>query len=108
VSDARLGNGQFLAAALAAGVGAFVLGLLTVLSEASAGVHDALEIDAPVGPLSGKVIWALVAFAVSWAGLTLAFRNRELDWRIPLGVAGVLLGLAFILTFPPIFQAFAE
>ena len=103
-----LGNGLFLAAALAGAVGAFVLGLLTVLNEASSGVSSSLTIIERVGPLSGKVIWALVAFAVSWVVLTAAFRTREVDWKIPLGVAGVLLGLAFILTFPPIFEAFAS
>jgi len=102
------GNGLFLATAVAAAVGAFVLGLLTVLNEASAGVSSSLTIIERVGPLSGKVIWALVAFAVSWVALAGAFWKRELDWKIPLGVAGVLLGIAFILTFPPIFEAFAS
>jgi len=45
--------------------------------------------------------------SVSWAVLALAFRNREFDWRIPVGVAGVMLAVALILTYPPIFEAFA-
>jgi hypothetical protein len=97
-------NGLFLATALAGAFGAFVLALLTVLNEASSGVSSSLTIIERVGPLSCKVIWALVA----WVALAGAFRTREFDWKIPLGVAGVLLGIAFIVTFPPIFEAFAS
>jgi cell division protein FtsW (lipid II flippase) len=103
----RPGNGLFLATALAAAFAAVVLAFLVVLAEASTGVASTLTIIERVGPLSGKVIWTLVAFAVAWLVLAVAFRNREVNWRVPLLVVGVLLVIAFVFTFPPVFQAFA-
>lgn len=46
-----------------------VLGLLTTLNGASTGVHDFLEFDQDVGPLSGKTILAVIAYLASWAVL---------------------------------------
>src|ERR671910_899104 len=60
-------TGPVAAAVLATGIGAFVLGLLTTLNEASTGVHDFLEFDEDVGPLSGKTIIAVIAYLGSWA-----------------------------------------
>ena len=105
---AVLGNGQFLAVVLAAGVGSLVLGILTILAEGSTRIHDGLELVARVGPLSGKVSWALVAFGVSWVALALAFRRRELAWTIPLVIAGLMIIAGLVLTFPPVFQAVAS
>jgi hypothetical protein len=83
-----------------------VLGLLTVLSEASEGIHEFLEFSERVGPLSGKTILATLAFAVGWAGLYLALRDRDLRWR-PLIIALIaLVAIALLLTFPPFFQLF--
>jgi hypothetical protein len=105
--DRVQGNGQAIAVVLAASVASFVLGLLTILAEGSTSIHDGLQLIDRVGPLSGKVIWAMVAFAVSWAALAAVLRTRELKWTIPLAVAGVLLVASFILTLPPVFQSVA-
>jgi hypothetical protein len=67
LEDADRPTGPAAAAVLATGVGPFVLGLLTTLSEASTGVHDFLEFDKDVAPLSGKTIIAAIAYLVSWA-----------------------------------------
>ncbi|MEW6583754.1 MAG: hypothetical protein AB1416_13440 [Actinomycetota bacterium] len=104
-ADRAQGNGQAIAVALATGFASFILGLMTILAEASASVRGDLQLDDAVGPLSGKATWATVAFAVSWAALAAALRGRELRWRIPLVAAGVLLLAGFLLTFPPIFQS---
>ena len=105
--EAPVGNGQFVAVILAAAIGSFVLGVLTILAEGSTSVHDGLQLVDRVGPLSGKVSWALVAFGVSWAALAAAVRRREVGWRIPLIVASVLVAAALVLTFPPVFQSVA-
>jgi hypothetical protein len=49
----------------------------------------------------------LVSFAVSFVILAALFRNREVGWKIPITIAGVMLVLAFVFTFPPVFEAFA-
>jgi hypothetical protein len=103
-------DGPAAAAILAAGIGMFVLGLLTVLSEASEGIHDWLEkweFDRGVGPLAGKTAVAVIAWAVSWIVLGLAWRRKDVNLRAWFWVALVVGALGFVGTFPPLFQAFA-
>ena len=52
----RLPNGEAMAALISAGIGVFVLGLLTTLAEASTGIADMPNWNKGVGPLSGKTI----------------------------------------------------
>ena len=59
--------GPVAAVFTAAGIGAVVLGILTTLSEASASIKDALQLSDRVGPLSGKTIFAVLAFLILWA-----------------------------------------
>jgi len=103
-------DGPGAAAILAAGIGIFVLGLLTTLNEMSEGIHtflDAFDGDGGVGPLSGKTILATVAYFGSWAVLWVLWRNKDIDLKrtfwigLGLGVVGT------VLMFPPVFQAFA-
>lgn len=101
-------NGPVAAVMLATGIGAVVLGLFTVLSEASEGVHDFLEWSERVGPLSGKTSLGVIAFVLSWGGLYAGLRERDLPWR-PLVVATVvLLAIAVVFTYPPFFTSFAS
>jgi hypothetical protein len=99
-------NGPVVAAMLATGIGALVLGLLTILSEASEGVHDFLDWSERVGPLSGKTSLAVIALLVSWGGLHLILRDRDLEWRPVIAATVVLFALGFLFTFPPFFELF--
>jgi hypothetical protein len=99
-------DGPVAAVMLATGIGTLVLGILTLLSEASEGVHEFLEFVERVGPLSGKTILASAAFFVSWGGLHMALRDREVDLRPVLMATVVLVAIALLLTFPPFFQLF--
>lgn len=101
-------TGPVAAAVLAAGIGAFVLGLLTTLSEASTDVHDFLEFSTDVGPLSGKTILAVVAYFGSWGILHLVWRRENPPLRPILITTAVLIGLGILGTFPTFFQAFAS
>lgn len=100
-------TGPIAAAVLATGIGAFTLGLLTTLSEASEGVHDFLEFSDDVGPLSGKTILAVAAYLASWAILHVVWRRENRALRPILIVAVVLVLLGVVGTFPTFFQAFA-
>lgn len=114
-------NGPVVAAFLAAGVGSLVMGIGVVLNEASATIKEAIGVDfsaflqfdknfglgSGVGPLSGKVALAVLAFAVSWIGFHLWLRGRDVNFRRAFIAALVLVGLGFALTFPPIFLLFA-
>jgi hypothetical protein len=101
-------SGPAAAVVLAAGIGAFVLGVLTTLNEASADVNDFLRFADDVGPLSGKTILASAAFFVSWGALAVLWRGRDIAWRPVLIATCVLLALGFLGTFPTFFEAFAE
>jgi cytochrome bd-type quinol oxidase subunit 2 len=105
--DTRI-DGLAAAALLAVGVGALVLGFLTTINEASTSVHDFLQFDDGVGPLAGKTILAALAYFGALLVFALIWRGRQLALKPVLIVAGVLLLLGFLGTFPIFFQAFAE
>jgi hypothetical protein len=100
-------TGPVAAAVLATGIGTFVLGLLTTLSEASTSVSDFLKWSEDVGPLSGKTILSVVAFFSSWALLHLLWRHEDRPLRPILITAAVLVVLGIVGTFPTFFEAFA-
>lgn len=101
-------EGPVSAAVIAAGIGAFALGLFTTLAEASTSMHDFFEWSVRVGPLSGKTISAVVVWLAAWAGLYFLLRNKPYETRRALTIALVLLVLGIIGTFPTFFQAFAS
>jgi NAD(P)-dependent dehydrogenase (short-subunit alcohol dehydrogenase family) len=100
--------GPAAAVIVAAGIGAFVLGLMTTLNEASTDVHDFLTFDDGVGPLSGKTIFGAGAFFVAWAVLHAVWRAKNPPLRTVLVLAVILLALGVVGTFPTFFQAFAS
>ena len=107
-------NGPVAAVYVAAGIASLVLGLFVVLNEFSSDINNFLRFDANfglgsgVGPLSGKVILAIIAFVASWAALFYLWRGKEIDFRRVLIASLVLVALGFLLTFPPVFLAFAS
>src|SRR6266508_481775 len=108
LEDVERPTGPVAAAVLATGIGAFVLGLLTTMNEASTGVHDFLEFDEGVGPLSGKTIIAVIAYFASWAILHGLWRRQNPALRPILIATAVLIVLGILGTFPTFFQAFAS
>jgi hypothetical protein len=101
-------EGPIAAAILAGGIGCFALGLLTTLAEASTSVHDWLEFNSDVGPLSGKTIVAVIVWLIAWAVLHVVYRDKPFETRRALTIALVLIALGVIGTFPTFFQAFAS
>lgn len=98
--------GPAAAAFYAAGIGALVLGVLTTLAEASTGIKDALQLSDSVGPLAGKTIGAVIAWAVSWFVLHTVLKGKDPDPRKVFIWTAVLVGVGFLLTFPTFFQMF--
>jgi hypothetical protein len=100
-------NGPVAAVLLATGIGSLVLAVLVVWAEASESFAASLAYSDRVGPLAGKTTWAVVAFLVSWAGLHVYLRRRDVDlhkiWLITLA----LLALGLLGTFSPFFELFA-
>jgi hypothetical protein len=99
-------DGPLAAVLLAAGIGAFVLGLLTTWAAASEGFREDLVLDEDVGPLSGKTVWATAAFVASWAVLGYLLRRQDGRLRSATIAFVVLTALGLLGTFPTFFQAF--
>ena len=103
-------NGPVAAAFIAAGIASLVLGIFVTLNEFSPDISNFLKFDANfglgkgVGPLSGKVGMAVIAYAISWVVLHFMWRRREMNFRNVLLASLILVGLGFALTFPPIFK----
>lgn len=100
-------DGPLSAVLLASGIGSFVLGLLTTWAEASESFKTDLQLDDGVGPLSGKTVYATIAFFVGWAILGYLLRSRDGTLRSATIAFVVLTALGFLMTFPIFFQAFA-
>jgi hypothetical protein len=107
--ETRVATGEAAAAFLAGGIGCFVLGLIVTLTEMPALVDlkNALNWNNPVGPLSGKTGVAVIAFLVSWAVAHFTMKDKDVNLKTYVIVAGVLTALGFLMTFPPFFELFA-
>lgn len=105
--ESSLPNGPAAAALLAGGIGAAVLGIVTTVSEASAGAAAAMNWSAPVGPLSGKVGITIIVYLIAWAILHFAWRGKNVNFNQIATVAFVLLAIGLLGTFPPVFDLFA-
>lgn len=113
-------SGPAAAVMIASGIGSFVIGIGVILNEYSAAIKGAIGVDfnaflqfdknfglgAGVGPLSGKVILAVIAFVVSWLLLHMAWRRRDVNLGRAFAATLILVALGFALTFPPIFAFF--
>jgi len=102
----KVPHGPAAAAILSAGVGAFALGGLTLWAGASAGVMSALALWAPAGSLTGKSGIAVIIWLLTWMVLHTIWKNREVSLPRVVVVVLVLLAGAYVLTFPPVFEAF--
>ncbi len=86
-----------------------MLGVLVTLTEMPALVDlkNALNWNNPIGPLSGKTGVAVIAFLLSWGIAHFTIKDKEVNLKSYVIVAGVLTALGFLLTFPPFFDLFA-
>jgi hypothetical protein len=96
-----------MAGVLAAGVGTFVLGLLTTLAEVSVSLKDWLVFRDPVGPLAGKTTLGVAAWALTWIVLGLIWRDRDVSVRTVVIMSAILIGLGALGTYPTFFEKFA-
>jgi hypothetical protein len=100
-------SGPIAAVMLAVGIGSLVLAVLVIAAEASESFAQSLAYSDRVGPLSGKTIWSVVAFLVSWAVLAATIGRRNVDLRRVSIITAVMVGLALLGTFSPFFELFA-
>jgi hypothetical protein len=95
-------NGSGAAAILSAGIGSLALAVLAFAGDTSATIKSILVFYRPTGVLSGVTTTAILIWLLTWAALEWRWGKRT----VALGRIGIialaLLGLSFLLTFPPI------
>lgn len=100
-------NGLAAAALLAGGIGAFTLGVMTILAEVSAAFKTAITFVKPVGALSGKTTIGVIVWLVSWVVLGFLWKDKDVAFGKIVIAAFVFLALGLLFTFPPFFLLFA-
>jgi len=99
-------NGLAAAALLAGGIGAFALGVMTVLVEASKAIKTAVTFVKPAGPLSGKTTIAVIVWLVTWIVLGMLWKDKDVAFGKIIIAAFVFLALGLLFTFPPFYMLF--
>jgi len=97
-----LTDGSGAAAILSAGIGAFALAVLAIAGDQSAHIASGLLLYKPTGPLSGVTTAAILVWLFTWGILEWRWRNKTVPAGRINAAALILLGLSFLLTFPPI------
>jgi hypothetical protein len=95
-------TGPAAAAILSAGIGCCALGILAVIGDGSAAAAHWLTFYLPTGPLSGVTTTAILVWLLSWVNLARRWRSKTVAIAKVNTVAFVLLGVALLLTFPPL------
>jgi len=99
--------GPAAAALVGSGIGVFVIGLATTLNEAL-GLGPVLNWWSPAGPLTGKTTLGVIAWLVSWAILHRIYRDRDVEVAPAALWTWILVGVGFLLTFPPFYELFGH
>lgn len=91
--------GGAMAAILAAGIGAFAMGLIVLLNEA--GVVAAPAIYGPAGGVTGRTTFAVVVWLVAWGVLHSRWKGRQIESGRVFVITLILIGLGVLFSFPP-------
>lgn len=97
-------NGAVLAAFVAAGIGAFAMGLVVILNEV--GLFAAPALYGPAGGVSGRTTIAAAIWLAAWAVLHNRWKGRRIEPGREYAVTLGLIGLGLLLTFPPVWGLF--
>jgi hypothetical protein len=100
IEGREVADGAALASVLAAGIGAFAMGFIVILSEA--GLFAAPALYAPAGGVSGRTTLAAVIWLIGWAVLHRRWKDRQIESRKVYLLTMILTGLGIVLTFPPV------
>lgn len=96
-----LPDGPGAGAILAAGIGSAALGILAFAGDASPAIGKLLNFYNPTGTLSGVTTLAIIVWLGAWVALAKRWQTRNVDVGKVNILAFALLGVGFLLTFPP-------
>jgi hypothetical protein len=94
----------FAAALIGAGSGAFALGVLTMVAEATGSGGNLYVLGMPITWLGTRTLLSTGTFFLAWFVLSRALRGREDVLTKATIVASVLFILGLLGTFPPLFE----
>jgi len=92
--------GTAMAAILAAGIGAFAMGLFVILNEA--GVFAAPSLYGPSGGVSGRTTFAAIAWLIAWVVLHNRWKGQQVESGRVFTLTLVLVGLGVLFCLPPL------
>jgi hypothetical protein len=92
---------------LAGGIGSAVFGLIVLLADAVPSFKEILTLSKDVGDLSGKVVFGMTIWLVTWIVLHFSLKNRTVDFNKCVIAGLFLVALGLLLSFPPFFLIFA-
>jgi len=93
-----------MAAVLAAGIGAFAMGLFVYLNEA--GIFAAPSLYGPAGGVTGRTALAALTWLTAWAILHWRWKDRAITRGRVFALTLGLIALGLIATFPPVWAIF--
>jgi hypothetical protein len=97
-----LPNGLAAAAILSAAAGCFAVSLFAWLGDAKPAIAHFFIFYTPTGPLSGVTTSAIALWLLLWLILGKLWAGRNVALGAVSAVSFLLLGLGFLLSFPPI------
>jgi hypothetical protein len=100
--EVEIPNGAAAAAILSAGLGCFSVSFLGLLGDAFPAMARFFNFYKPTGPLSGVTTTAIILWLVSWVIFFRSWGGKTLRMGKINSFAVLLLGLGFLLSFPPI------
>src|SRR5690606_10611059 len=92
--------GAAMAAYLAAGIGAFALGLIAFLN--AIGLIGAPTLYAPAGGVTGRTALGVVVWLIAWAILHARWKDRDADTGRIHGITIGLIVAGVVLCLPPV------
>lgn len=93
-------NGAAMAAVLGGGIGSCAMGAFVLLNEA--GLFAAPALYGPAGGVTGRTTFATIVWLLAWGVLHARWRSREVTPGPVFAWTLVLVGIAILGTFPPL------
>jgi hypothetical protein len=99
-------NGGAAAALLAAGLGCFILGVLTALTSVFDSLSNALKFYGLADDISGISTLLVAVWVVCWLILHQLWKNQHVNFPRVFVFTLILIALGLVCTFPPFVKVF--
>ena len=101
-------TGVLVAALLAALIGLIVFAVVNIAADVNSGFRTSITLNNGIGPYSGKQVFLIGSWLLTWPILHFLLRNRDVNLRRWFGVFLIGLLVAVLLMWPPVFEGIAN